>query len=444
MSATSFERLFRVRERGSSVRTECLAGVTTFLTMAYILFVQPAVLKDAGMDDKAVFIATAVGSAVATLVMAFLANYPIALAPAMGHNFFFAYAVCVGMKIPWQVALGANFISSVLFLLLSTVKFREKIFDAVPTGLKHAIAAGIGLFIAFIGLKWSGIVVTHPVTSVTLGSLKSPPTLLALAGLVITAALMARKVRGALLLGILATLAIGLVSGLVKFQGVIGVPRPERSAILQLDILGALKLGFATIIFTFFLLAIFDTVGTLIGVSQQAGFIRNGKLPGCGRALMSDAIGTTVGTLLGTSTITAYIESAAGVAAGGRTGLANVVTAALFLGSLLFAPLVAMVGAGVTVAGASAPLYPVTAPALIIVGFLMARSALEIPWDDASEAIPAFLTLAGIPLTYNIADGIGLGFISYVLLKALTGKFRDISWVSLAIAGAFIAHFALK
>jgi len=443
MSASSIGRFFQLRERGTSVRTECLAGVTTFLTMAYILFVQPAVLKDAGMDDKAVLIATAVGSAVATLVMAFLANYPIALAPAMGHNFFFAYAVCVGLKIPWQVALGANFISSVLFLLLSTVKFREKIFDAVPTGLKHAIAAGIGLFIAFIGLKWSGIVVSQPATSVTLGSLKSPPTLLALAGLVITAALIARKVRGALLLGILATLVIGLVSGLVQFQGIVGVPRPEHSAILQLDIVGALRLGFATIIFTFFLLAIFDTVGTLIGVSQQAGFIRNGKLPGCGRALMSDAIGTTVGTLLGTSTITAYIESAAGVAAGGRTGLANIVTAALFLGALLFAPLVAMVGAGVEIAP-KVTLYPVTAPALIIVGFLMARNALEIPWDDASEAIPAFLTLVGIPLTYNIADGIGLGFISFVLLKTLTGKLRDISWVSLAIAAAFIAHFALK
>ncbi len=439
----ALDRFFRLRERGSSVRTECLAGVTTFLTMAYILFVQPVVLSAAGMDKDAVLIATAVGSALATLVMGLYANYPIALAPAMGHNFFFAYTVCIGMKIPWQVALGANFISSVLFVLLSTVKFRERIFDSVPASLKHAIAAGIGLFIAFIGLQWSGIVIAKPGTFVGLGPLNTPPTMLALAGLAITAALLARRVHSAILLGILATLAIGLVTGLVKFQGVVGVPHPQHVAALQLDIGGALRLGFVTVIFTFFLLAVFDTVGTLIGVSQQAGFLRDGKLPGAGRALLSDAIGTMGGTLLGTSTITAYIESASGVTAGGRTGLANVVTAALFLLALVFAPLIGMVGMSIAGNG-GAMLHPVTAPALIIVGSLMARGVLEIPWSDPTEALPAFLTLVGIPLGYSIVDGIALGFISYVLLKAVTGQFRAISWVSLATAVVFVVRFALE
>jgi AGZA family xanthine/uracil permease-like MFS transporter len=395
------------------------------------------------MDKAAVLVATAVGSAVATLVMGLYANYPIALAPAMGHNFFFAYTVCLGMNIPWPVALGANFISSVLFLLLSTVKFRERIFDAVPPSLKHAIAAGIGLFIAFIGLQWSGMVVAHKGTMVELGSLKTPPTLLALAGLVITVALLARKVRSAILLGILATLGIGLVCGLIQFHGVVDVPRPRQSLILKLNVPGAIQLGFVTVIFTFFLLAVFDTVGTLIGVSQQAGLLKDGRLPGAGRALLSDAVGTTVGTALGTSTITAYIESAAGVTAGGRTGLANVFTAALFLLALVFAPLIETVGTGIAGPGGSM-LYPVTAPALIVVGYLMTQSILEIPWKDATEAIPAFLTIIGIPLGYSIADGIALGFISHVLLKTLAGRFRDISWISLAIAVMFVIRFALK
>jgi AGZA family xanthine/uracil permease-like MFS transporter len=323
------------------------------------------------------------------------------------------------------------------------VKFRERIFDAVPPSLKHAIAAGIGLFIAFIGLQWSGMVVAHKGTMVELGSLKTPPTLLALAGLVITVALLARKVRSAILLGILATLGIGLVCGLIQFHGVVDVPRPRQSLILKLNVPGAIQLGFVTVIFTFFLLAVFDTVGTLIGVSQQAGLLKDGRLPGAGRALLSDAVGTTVGTALGTSTITAYIESAAGVTAGGRTGLANVFTAALFLLALVFAPLIETVGTGIAGPGGSM-LYPVTAPALIVVGYLMTQSILEIPWKDATEAIPAFLTIIGIPLGYSIADGIALGFISHVLLKTLAGRFRDISWISLAIAVMFVIRFALK
>ncbi|MCX6909458.1 MAG: NCS2 family permease [Verrucomicrobia bacterium] len=440
MTAT-IERFFQVRERGSSVRRECLAGATTFLTMAYILFVQPIVLAKTGMDHDAVLIATAVGSAFATLVMAFYANYPIALAPAMGHNFFFAYTVCLAMKIPWEVALGANFISSVLFVVLATMKFRERVMDAIPSSLKHAIAAGIGLFIAFIGLEWSGIVVDKPGTLVGLGALKMPAALLALTGLAITAVLYARKVRSAILLGMLATLAIGVACGQVKFHGIIGVPHPQHSTILQLNPLGALKLGFGSVVFTFFLLAVFDTVGTLIGVAQQGGFMRNGRMPNAGRALLSDAAGTVAGTLLGTSTITAYIESAAGVSAGARTGLASVITAALFLLALAFAPLIAMVGAGVTVGEAT--LYPVTAPALIVVGFLMTKNILFIPWREPTEALPAFLTLIGIPLAFSIVDGIALGFIGYVIMKTFTGKRREISWVSLAIAAAFVIHFAL-
>ena len=314
----ALERIFQLRERGSTVRRECLAGTTTFLTMAYILFVQPIVLAKTGMDPDAVLIATAVGSAFAMLVMAFYANYPIALAPGMGHNFFFAYTVCLAMKIPWQVALGANLISSLLFMALATVKFRERIMDAIPDSLKHAIAAGIGLFIAFIGLEWAGIVVGKPGTLVGLGALKLPTALLSLTGLAVTAVLYARKVRSAILLGILTTLGIGLACGMVKFHGIIGVPHPQHSAILQLNPLGALKAGFGSVVFTFFLLALFDTVGTLIGVAQQAGFMRNGKLPNAGRALLADAAGTVAGTLLGTSTISAYIESAAGVSAGAR------------------------------------------------------------------------------------------------------------------------------
>ena len=437
------ERFFHLRERGTTVRTEALAGVTTFLTMAYILFVQPIVLSAAGMDKDAVLIATAVGSALATLMMGLLANYPIALAPAMGHNFFFAYTVCIGMKIPWEVALGANFISSVLFLLLSTVKFREAVFDSVPSSLKHAIAAGIGLFIAFIGLQWSGIVIAKPGTFVGLGPLNTPPTLLALTGLAVTAVLLTRRVRSAILLGMLATLVIGLAVGLIKFNGIVGIPHPKQSALLQLDVAGALRLGFVTIVFTFFLLALFDTVGTLIGVSQQAGFLKNGKLPNAGRALMADAIGTTAGTVLGTSTVTAYIESAAGVTAGGRTGLANVFTAGLFLLALIFAPLIGMVGMGIAGTGGTT-LYPVTAPALIVVGFLMTQSILEIPWKDSTESIPAFLTLIGIPLSYSIVDGIAMGFIGHVLLKTATGKFREVSWVSLVVAVVFVVRFALE
>ena len=336
---SALESRFHLADNGTNVRTEAIAGLTTFLTMAYIIFVQPAVLGAAGMDPGAVLVATCLSTALATTLMAVLANYPIAVAPAMGHNFFFAYTVVLGMKIPWQVALGAVAIAGIIFILTAGIGLREHLITAIPASLKHAIAAGIGLLIAAIGLQWAGIIVGSPGTLVTLGDLRSEPVLLATAGLTFTAVLVARRVPGALLWGILATTALGLPLGIVRYQGIASAPPSIAPTLLQFDISGALKPGMIAVVLVFFLLALFDSVGTLVGVGQQAGLMRNGTLPRARQALLADAIGTVAGAALGTSTVTAYIESGAGVAAGGRTGLASVVTAGLFLLSLFFYPL---------------------------------------------------------------------------------------------------------
>jgi AGZA family xanthine/uracil permease-like MFS transporter len=434
------DRFFRLNENNTTVKTEMLAGVTTFLTMAYIIFVQPAVLSACGMDFGAVLVATCVSSALATLLMAFLANYPIAVAPAMGHNFYFAFAVVIAKKVPWEVALGGVAIAGIIFILTAGVGLRERLITAIPESLKHAIAVGIGLLIALVGLEWAGVIVASSGTLVTLGSLKTPPVLLSLFGLAVMAVLFARKVHGAALWGILATTAAGLIFGLIHYQGVIDRPPSLAPTLFKLDILGAFKPGMIEVIFVFFFLALFDSVGTLVGVAEQAGLMKNGTLPRARQALLADAVGTVSGAALGTSTVTAYIESATGVSAGGRTGLANVVTAFLFLLSLLFYPLVKMIGGGYQIEGGTT-LYPVIAPALVLVGTMMMKGVRQIAWDDMTEAIPAFLTMVMMPLAVSITDGIAFGFISYALLKLASGRAREAHWLIYLFAVLFLIRY---
>lgn len=431
---------FALEEHGTTVRTEVLAGVTTFLATAYIIFVQPAVLSAAGMDFGAVMTATCLASALATLLMALLANYPIAVAPAMGHNFFFAFTLVVGMKIPWQVALGAVALAGLLFVLTAGIGLRERVIAALPKTLQHAIAAGIGLLIAMIGLQWSGLIVAAPGTIVGLGDLTRPPTLLALAGLAVTSILVARGARGAILWGMAITAAAGLATGLVRYHGVVSLPPSLAPTLLRLDVLGALAPAVLPAVVIFFFLALFDSVGTLVGVAGRAGLLAGGRLPRARQALLADAIGTVAGAALGTSTVTAYIESATGVAVGGRTGLAALVTAALFLLALPFAPLVRTIGGGVDAGGVT--LYPVVAPALLIVGTLMLQEVRHVEWDDATEAIPAFLTMVVMPLAVSITEGIAFGFVAFSVLKLATGRGREVHWIVYTFAVLFVLRYA--
>jgi len=436
------ERLFRLSELRTTVRTEVLAGVTTFLTMAYILFVQPAVLGAAGMDRGAVLAATCIASAVATLLMALLANYPIGVAPAMGHNFFFAFTVVAAGGTPWPVALGAVAIAGSLFILTAGIGLRERVITAVPDSLKHAIGVGIGLLLALIGLEWSGVVVDAPGTLVKLGRLTSPPVLLALGTLAVMAMLLARGVKGAMLIGMVASAIVAWATGLVKWAGVVGAPPSLAPTFLKLDVLGALKPGLIDVVLVFFLLALFDSVGTLIAVGSRIGLVKNGTLSRARQALLADAIGTVVGAALGTSTVTAYIESSTGVAVGGRSGLASVVTAALFLLALFFYPLVSMIGGGYRTAD-GVVLYPIVAPALVLVGVMMMESVRHIPWDDVTEAIPAFLALVTMPLAVSITDGISFGFIAYALVKLASGRARVLDWLGYVFALVFLVRYAL-
>ncbi len=433
------ERRFALSAHGTTVRTEILAGVTTFLTMAYIVFVQPAVLGAAGMDRGAVMAATCLATAFATMLMAVLANYPIAVAPGMGHNFFFAYSVILGMKVPWRVALGGVAIAGTIFILTAGVGLRERLITAIPASLKHAIAAGIGLLIAMIGLQWAGIIVAAPGTLVALGNLHSPPVLLASASLALTSVLLARRVPGAFLWGMIAATAAGLPLGLVHFHGVVGAMPSLAPTFLQLDIVGAFAPGMAAVIFVFFLIALFDSVGTLVAVGEQARLTRGGTLPRAREALLADAIGTVAGAALGTSTVTAYIESGAGVAAGGRTGLASVVTAVLFLVSLFLHPLVEMVGGGYTTGQTT--LYPVIAAPLILVGTMMIGGLRHVEWDDPSEAVPAFLTVILMPLSVSITEGIAFGIMAYALLKTTSGRARDVHPLVYVFAALFLGRY---
>jgi adenine/guanine/hypoxanthine permease len=429
-----------MRERGTHVRREVVGGMTTFLTMAYIIFVQPLVLGAAGMDMGAVMVATCVASALSCFAMAFLANYPIALAPGMGNNVFFAYTVVLTLGFGWEQALGAIFLSGVLFVLLSFVGFREAIVNSLPGPLRYAIAVGIGLLISMVGLQWSGLVVAHPATLVTLGDLRADPVLLSLVGLAVTTCLFALGYRSALLIGILAGLGVGLFTGLIRFGGVVGPVPSLEPTLLKLDILGALRPEMLSVVFVFFLLDLFDTVGTLTGVSQEGGFLRpDGSLPKARQALLSDAIGTLTGSLLGTSTVTSYVESAAGIASGARTGLANLVTGSLFLAAMFFAPLLWMIGGGVESNGRN--LYPVIAPALIVVGCLLMASVRNIPWSDFSDGFPAFLTILIMPLTFSITEGIAFGFISYTLLKVVAGRRREVPRLLAICAGLFLLRY---
>lgn len=435
------ERWFRLSANGTSVRTEALGGATTFMTMAYIVFVNPAVLSQAGMDFGAVMTATCLAAGLATWVMGLAANYPIALAPAMGENFFFL-GVVTGMGLRWEVALAAVFVSGVVFFALTFLRVREALIDAVPDGLKHAIAAGIGLFVAFIGLVNAGIVERPAGGGILhLGDLGRAPTLVAIAGLAVTAALLARRVKGAILLGMLAAGALAWGVGLIRWQGLVSAPPSLAPTFLELDLAGLAAPGVVPVVLIFLFMAVFDAVGTLIGIGQQGGFLRDGKLPRASRALLADSSGTVLGSLLGTSTVTAYVESATGVEAGARTGLANVVTGTLFLLALFFSPLVRMIGGGIPVEG-GAVLQPITAPALVIVGSLMARSLVRIAWDDATEAVPAFLVVVGVPFTWSIADGIAFGFVAYPTLKLLAGRPREASWLVWIVGALFALRYA--
>ncbi len=420
-----------------------MAGVTTFLTMSYIIFVQPAILSACGMDFGAVMMATCIASALSTFLMAFWANYPIALAPAMGHNIYFAYTVCLGMGYPWQVALGATAISGAIFLLLASFGFREKVIDAVPESLRSAIGVGIGLLIALVGLEWAGLVVASPGTLIGLGNLKNTPVLLTLTGLLITSILLARKVKGAILWGILATTLLGLPLGLVKFQGVLGTPPSIMPTLFQFRIADIfIHRGFVGVVFVLLFLDLFDSVGTLFVVAQEGGFMRKGKLPRVREALQTGAVATMIGAATGTSTVSSYVESAAGIAIGGRTGLTGIVTGLLLLASIFFFPLVRMIGGGLDM-GQGLRLYPVIAPTLIIIGAFIIKSVRNIPWDDFSEAIPAFLTIIMMPVTFSITEGIAFGFTTYCLLKLVTGRGRDVDWKLYFLSALFLLRYAL-
>jgi AGZA family xanthine/uracil permease-like MFS transporter len=437
-----FERLFRLRDNATNVRTEVLGGATTFMTMAYIVFVNPAVLSQAGLDFGAVMTATCLSAGLATWVMGIAANYPIALAPGMGENLFFLTAV-TGMGISWQVALAAVFVSGIVFFLLTFLRLREMILDAVPASLKHGIAVGIGLFITFLGLAGAGIVERPPVSGIVrLADLTRPATVVALAALVVTVALMARRANGAILIGILFATVLAWLAGLVEWQGLVAPPPSLRPTLLQLDLAGLLDVAMIPVVAIFLFMAVFDAIGTLIAIGEQGGFLRDGKLPRATPALMADSAGTVFGSLLGTSTVTAYVESASGVGSGARTGLANLVTGALFLVTLFFSPVVRMIGGGVD-AGDGLVLQPLTAPALIVVGSLMARSLAHIDWSEPTEAFPAFLVMVGIPFSWSIADGIAFGFIAYPLLKLLAGRPREAAPLVWVLALLFVLRYAL-
>ena len=424
------ERYFEFEALQTGWRTEILAGFTTFMTMAYIVFVNPAILHDAGMPLGAVTAATCISAAAGSVLMGGFAKYPIALAPGMGLNAYFAYTVVKGMGIPWQAALGAVFLSGVAFLLLTLLGVRQLILSAIPFELYAAVAAGVGLFIALIGFRNSGIIVPDPATTVTLGNLRSAETMLAIFGLSLTAALLAWKVRAAMLIGILGTTLMGLATGIAKWT-----PQPLGLAGLsetafKLDLGSTFRLGFFEIVFVFLFIDLFDNIGTLVAVGKKANlFDRANRIPRVNRILLSDALATIVGSLTGTSTVVSYIESAAGVAAGGRSGVTAVVTGLLFLAALFVAPVV-----GVIPAAASAP-------ALILVGSLMVSVVSEIEWGDPEIAIPAFLTMMAIPLTYSIANGLAFGFTAYTLLKVIRGRFRQVNWFVFLLTALFVARF---
>jgi AGZA family xanthine/uracil permease-like MFS transporter len=426
----ALERYFEFERLGTSWRTEILAGATTFVTMAYIIFVNPSILHEAGMPFKAVVAATCFCAAFGSIVMGVFARYPIALAPGMGLNAYFTYTVVKGMGIPWEAALGAVFLSGVAFLILTFIGVRQLIMEAIPAELYAAVAAGIGLFIAMIGLRNAGIIVPSPATLVALGNLRDKNTLLAIFGLIVTSALFASGVRAAMLIGILATTLAGLAFGLVIWSPGAYHFSDIAATAGKLDVRAAWRFGFVEIVFVFLFVDLFDNVGTLVGVGKKAGlFDETNRIPRIRSILFADAIATIAGSLAGTSTVVSYIESAAGVVAGGRSGVTAIVTGLLFILALFLAPVVGAIPAAAT------------APALIVVGSLMMSQIGEISWKDPAIAIPAFLTLVTIPLTFSIANGLAFGFTAYALLRILGGEFRRTHWLVYVLAFLFIARF---
>ena len=437
-SPSFVERFFKVREKGSTVRTELLAGMTTFIAMAYILFVNPNILADAGIPKEAAIASTIWIAALASLAMGIFANYPVALAPGMGLNAFFAYYVCGVLGLHWTVALGAVFFSGVLFLILTVGGIRQAIINAVPRDLKYAISVGIGLFIAFIGLKGTGLIVENSATYVSLGHVTAPTTLLSLFGLLLTAALMARNVHGSILIGIFVTTILAMILGMTPapkgITDIVSTSLPHMGETFgQLDLAGAWHYGLVSIIFTFTVVELFDNMGTLIGLTTKAKMVRpDGHIENIDKALTTDAVGTMVSAMFGTSTVTSYIESAAGIAAGGRTGLTAVAAGVLFLAALLFTPLIGLVPAFAT------------APALILVGALLMSEVGKIDFSDFTNALPVFLTIIMMPLTSSIANGFAFGFISYTVMKLCAGQYKKVSWIMYLVSIAFLINLALR
>ena len=424
---------FGLSAHGTSVRTEVIAGITTFLTMAYIIFVNPQILATTGMDQSAVFVATCLAAALGSAIMGLYANWPIAMAPGMGLNAFFAFTVVGALGFTWQQALGAVFISGCIFLILTVTGVRRWLVAGIPHSMRSAIAAGIGMFLGIIALKNAGIVVTSEATSVTLGHMMAPAPLLAMLGFFIIAALDALKVTGAILIGILVVTVIAIVTGIQPFGGVVSAPPSIAPTFFQLDVLGALGVGIVQVVLVFVLVEVFDATGTLIGVAKRAGLLTEGPghtNPQLGKALLADSSAIVAGSMLGTSSTTAYVESASGVQAGGRTGLTALVVALLFLAALFFAPL-----------AGSVPAFA-TAPALLFVACLMMRELIDIDWDDITEAAPAALTAIMMPFTYSIANGLAFGFISYALIKAATGRAREVHAATWLVAALFMIRFA--
>lgn len=425
----SVAKYFRFDELGTNFRTEIIAGLTTFVSMAYILFVNPTVLGAAGMDKGAVFTATGVATAIATIFMGLVARYPIAIAPGLGVNAFFAYSVVIGMKVPWQTAMAGVLVAAIIFLLLTFFKIRETIINMIPQDLKVAIAAGIGLFIAFIGLANAGLIVTNDSTMVSLGHLTSGTSLLSIFGIIVTFILIATRVPAAIFIGMVITAIVGIISGLIDLPSHLISSAPSLAptfgeSINHITDINTFQLF--TVVLTFLIVTFFDTAGTMIGLATQAGFMKDGKMPRAGKALMADAIGMTAGAVLGTSPTSAYVESSAGMAVGGRSGLTSVTTGILFVFALLFSPLLSVVTS------------QVTAPALIVVGVLMAENLRNINWDDFAIAAPAFLIVIGMPLTYSISDGIALGFILYPIMMIATKRAGKVHPLMYALAAIFL------
>ena len=426
---TWLARTFKLEEHQTDVRTELLAGLTTFLTMAYIIFVNPNILADAGMPHDAVFVATCIAAAIGTIIMGMYANYPIAMAPGMGLNAYFAYAVVKGMGFTWQAALGAVFISGCLFLLVSVFRIREMIVNGIPHSIRVAITAGIGLFLGIVSLRGAGLIVGHPATLVTLGDVHQPSVILAVIGFFLIVALDHLRVKGAILIGILAVTVASFFFAGNTFHGVVSMPPSLAPTFLQLDIMGALSVGILNVVLVFFLVELFDATGTLMGVANRAGLLKEGKMDRLNKALLADSTAIMAGSLLGTSSTTAYIESASGVQAGGRTGLTALTVAVLFLLCLFFSPLAGVV-----------PAYA-TAPALLYVSCLMLRELVDLNWEDTTEAVPAVLTALMMPFTYSIANGVAFGFITYSGLKLFTGRMREVPIIVWIISAVFLFRF---